>query len=447
MKKRSIIQDLHNDVSLKKSFFQPKLSINEPGDTYEKEADAMADRVMAMKTSCNENGSLQRKENNAEETISNPAQENYLTNFNSSGQSLPGEVRNFYEPRFGYDFNDVKVHTDNAAARSAESINALAYTSGKNIVFNEGQYSPNTDGGKRLLGHELTHVVQQSNSEAAIQRDVKPRAVEPTFKNKCTWGDYTFEETEIKGIKLMVGMDTTKLPAMSLLTAIATQIAEDNKAITDPAFQVKMCVISPNTTRFALLNGQPVLMLDPINADVATTRHEMGHAIAHFLLHNKTYKIKGKVDSSAWLATLTDIFLQLHAITIKNIKGDEMFANFIVDPTEWSPGAKAEHPGDIDEFFASTKEAFQTNKKALAGVFVKYAKQNSKIGDLGKQLLQLLEFLVGTRQFSEAKTVSSSKDIESEISSLGEPSKVEDTMSAHMLTEMLLDTSKRRNCK
>ena len=73
-------------------------------------------------------------------------------------------MRNFYEPRFGYDFNNVKVHTDTVAAKSAQSINALAFTSGNNIVFNNGQYSPDTDSGKRLLGHELTHVVQQRGS-------------------------------------------------------------------------------------------------------------------------------------------------------------------------------------------------------------------------------------------------------------------------------------------
>ncbi|MBK8553598.1 MAG: DUF4157 domain-containing protein [Ignavibacteria bacterium] len=80
---------------------------------------------------------------------------------NSGGTVLPKQVRSFFEPRFGYDFSNVRIHKDSVAAKSAQSINALAYTSGNNIVFNQNQYSPGTDRGKRLLAHELTHVVQQ----------------------------------------------------------------------------------------------------------------------------------------------------------------------------------------------------------------------------------------------------------------------------------------------
>ena len=79
------------------------------------------------------------------------------------------------ENRFGYDFSRVKIHTDTVATKSAQSINALAYTSGNNIVFDEGQYSPNTANGKKLLAHELTHVVQQAKGlqNKTIQRQSK----------------------------------------------------------------------------------------------------------------------------------------------------------------------------------------------------------------------------------------------------------------------------------
>src|SRR5690606_20271324 len=77
----------------------------------------------------------------------------------------------FMENRFGYDFSHVKIHDDTVAAKSAQSINALAYTSGNNIVFNHGQYSPETNSGRKLLAHELTHVVQQGNgSQDQLQR-------------------------------------------------------------------------------------------------------------------------------------------------------------------------------------------------------------------------------------------------------------------------------------
>jgi hypothetical protein len=89
--------------------------------------------------------------------------ESYVGNLDNSGQPLSDKTRNFYESRMGQDFSQVKIHTDSVAAESAQSINALAYTSGNNVVFNNGQYSPDTDDGKRLLGHELTHVVQQKS--------------------------------------------------------------------------------------------------------------------------------------------------------------------------------------------------------------------------------------------------------------------------------------------
>jgi hypothetical protein len=180
-------------------FFQPKLSINQPNDAYEVEADAMADKVMRMEmpsnglqlkplpissvqrkcAHCEEEQKMQRKEMNGSETTADAGLESYVGNLQSGGQALSTEARSFYEPRFGYDFSNVKVHTDSIAAKSAQSINALAYTSGSNIVFNSGQYSPNTDSGKRLLGHELTHVVQQGSGIATkkIQRLVRTSLV------------------------------------------------------------------------------------------------------------------------------------------------------------------------------------------------------------------------------------------------------------------------------
>jgi len=172
-----------------RSFFvQPKLQVNHPGDQYEKEADTVADAVRRMEApfmkakplpinsvqrkcqECEEEEKkTQRKEIHGGNTYADHTLESYVANLNGSGHSLPDEVRNFYEPRFSYDFSNVKVHTDSAAAKSAQSINALAYTSDNNIVFNSGQYSPNTDSGRKLLGHELTHVVQQTN---ILQRGV-----------------------------------------------------------------------------------------------------------------------------------------------------------------------------------------------------------------------------------------------------------------------------------
>jgi hypothetical protein len=82
----------------------------------------------------------------------------------SSGRPLDAATRAYMEPRFGYDFSNVRVFTDESAARSARSIDALSYTVGTDIAFASGQYSPNTLRGRQLLAHELTHVAQQSRA-------------------------------------------------------------------------------------------------------------------------------------------------------------------------------------------------------------------------------------------------------------------------------------------
>ena len=88
----------------------------------------------------------------------------------SPGQPLDGNTRTFMESRFGHDFSQVRVHTDGKAAKSAQSVNALAYTVGRDVVLNSGQYAPDQTSGKRLLAHELTHVIQQKNFPS-LQRD------------------------------------------------------------------------------------------------------------------------------------------------------------------------------------------------------------------------------------------------------------------------------------
>src|SRR5215218_3364477 len=79
----------------------------------------------------------------------------------SPGQPLDFNTRNFMEPRFGHDFSRVRVHTDAKAAESARAVNALAYTVGHDMAFGAGQYVPETSEGRRLVAHELAHVVQQ----------------------------------------------------------------------------------------------------------------------------------------------------------------------------------------------------------------------------------------------------------------------------------------------
>jgi hypothetical protein len=106
---------------------------------------------------------VHRKENNSSQPVDNAAAgmvDHVLSS--DSGRPMEPTTRQFMENRFGQDFSDVRVHTDNEAAQSARAINAKAYTSGKDIVFDTAEYNPGTETGKQLLAHELVHVVQQT---------------------------------------------------------------------------------------------------------------------------------------------------------------------------------------------------------------------------------------------------------------------------------------------
>jgi hypothetical protein len=91
----------------------------------------------------------------------------------SPGQPLNPATRAYFESRFGQDFSQVRIHTDATAAESAWAVNALAYTVGRDVVFGSGQYVPATNDGRRLLAHELTHVVQQGGNAQTLQQDSK----------------------------------------------------------------------------------------------------------------------------------------------------------------------------------------------------------------------------------------------------------------------------------
>ena len=177
------------------SGIQAKLVVGQPGDKYEQEADRVAEQVLRisdteMRQQSEKEGEtqtqslagritsfLQRQVEEEEELPqtgmvaaiggeSPGSLEAGITTLRSGGHSLPGHVRAFFEPRFGYDFGRVRIHTDSLAAETASSVNARAFTLGRDIVFGAGEYTPETTVGKRLLAHELTHVVQQRSAIA-----------------------------------------------------------------------------------------------------------------------------------------------------------------------------------------------------------------------------------------------------------------------------------------
>ena len=103
----------------------------------------------------------------------------------SPGQPLDQQTRAFMEPRFGHDFSKVRIHADDLASQSAQSVNALAYTVGNNIAFRSGLYAPSSSEGRRLLAHELTHVVQQDHLLSVRASEVAVGASDSPFEGKA----------------------------------------------------------------------------------------------------------------------------------------------------------------------------------------------------------------------------------------------------------------------
>lgn len=86
-----------------------------------------------------------------------------------AGEPLDSGTRAFMERRFGQDFGEVRVHAGEQAAEAARAMNAIAYTSGHDVLFSKGTYSPSTRDGRKLLAHELAHVLQQGKVSRASQ--------------------------------------------------------------------------------------------------------------------------------------------------------------------------------------------------------------------------------------------------------------------------------------
>lgn len=180
---------------------QPKLTIGQPGNKYEKEADEVAGQIMRMPETAKP---IQRKCENCEEEVqmkpivnritpiiqkqsteeeeliqsknrkqaqaATSTLENQLYNTKGRGQTLPSDTLNFMNQSFRNDFSDVKIHTGTPAVQMNQGLGAKAFTHGNDIYFNKGEFNPDRGEGKHLLAHELTHVVQQGGRNHQLQR-------------------------------------------------------------------------------------------------------------------------------------------------------------------------------------------------------------------------------------------------------------------------------------
>lgn len=186
---------------------QAKLEVSSPDDSYEQEANSVADQVVGMsdkpenaKVNRKEASSLQLQDEKEEpiqaQLIQRQTQEeekpiqasristltgtqsnvdtiglkDRLSSTSGQGSPLPDNTRTSMENSFGVDFGQVRVHTDTNAVQMNKELGAQAFTHGNDIYFNSGKYNPESSSGKHLLAHELTHTVQQYPSSKSIQR-------------------------------------------------------------------------------------------------------------------------------------------------------------------------------------------------------------------------------------------------------------------------------------
>jgi hypothetical protein len=158
--------------SAQPGLMQPKLAIGSVNDPLEREADAVADRVMRTPSAplpmSTAPGAPVNTGGEAPDIVNKA--------LGSPGRPLDAPTRAYFESHLGRHFSDVRIHTGPQADASARSVQAIAYTVGRDVVFGHGQYDPHTNDGRRLLAHELVHVVQQSGGNSASTLHSGPSA-------------------------------------------------------------------------------------------------------------------------------------------------------------------------------------------------------------------------------------------------------------------------------
>jgi hypothetical protein len=255
---------------------QRKIKIGSANDIYEQEADRVADHVMRMpdpavicrqssvgalqrKSGCpfakcasckddelfqtkavtmpatslilkkevqlqpeEEEAKIQAKGSGMDERTAPDYVENRLQ-VSGAGRALPESVRSFFEPRFGYDFSGVLIHADSSAAMTAASINAQAFTHGRDIYFGSNRYRPDTSSGKMLLAHELTHVVQQHGGRKIISKSgylkINQNSEAGTESNRLFGGGKAGPLTSLRDTMLQLAPDPATMPPPSILRA------------------------------------------------------------------------------------------------------------------------------------------------------------------------------------------------------------------------------------
>jgi hypothetical protein len=187
---------------------QPKLAVGQVNDPLELEADRSAQQVMLTTPASTAVGgsplSIQRisGQSNGQMDAAPASVDHVLA---SPGKPLEPGLRQDMEQRFGHDFSRVRVHSGTAAEQSARDVNANAYTVRHDIVFGAGRFTPGTHEGRRLIAHELTHVVQGAGQNAILRREPDPKVA-------------LAEEAKLR-VRIVDALEATKRRAVDAVTS------------------------------------------------------------------------------------------------------------------------------------------------------------------------------------------------------------------------------------
>ncbi|MGY4531996.1 hypothetical protein ACVW0Y_001112 [Pseudomonas sp. TE3786] len=264
---------------------QAKLSVSQPGDRYEQEADRVAAQVMAspsapqltapvqiqrLATSSGEHA--QAVPDSVEQTLA------------GSGRPLEPAVRESMEQRFGHSFADVQLHLGGQAQQSARDVGAEAYTVGRNLVFDAGKYAPQTSAGQHLLAHELTHVLQQTGPAAGVgAQRMLARYRNPKSKNSIAFEGADETLTDSKNQPWIAHIDVAFTGA-----AVDTGHVADAKAAGDP--QVPRM---PTGTLTATYSAKSSTTPGPLSVPIVGGSTMRGIGLTDKVTNNKVSRMEG----------------------------------------------------------------------------------------------------------------------------------------------------------
>ena len=264
--------------------FQAKLEVGQTDDEYEKEADAVADRIMMEPIKDEKDETLQMQSNEEDEMLqmqsideedkmlqmqleeedetlqmqsdekevirtkqvgtttregartASPEMTEMIVSAKGGGSSLDTGIQREMGGKMGASFNDVRVHTDNTAKQLNQDLGAKAFTVGRNIFFNEGQYNPASGEGKRLMAHELTHVMQQTGdrSDGSSESNVVRKAEFLTSRTTpAIQRDSEGEQTDLQRLDAL--LDRWFVPQRQVVQLIGNMNEADRRTIATSA--------------------------------------------------------------------------------------------------------------------------------------------------------------------------------------------------------------------